>query len=315
MPTFEWNDETIINSYGFRVLNSGGDFSRFDSNPVMQNSHVNTTAMNLGSWKNRVQEGFKLKGDTVFDSDRDSVKEVEGQVERGFIKACSMGLSMSWDDDSWQKAPDGVWELAKWTLMEVSLCAIPSLSSALALYDKATGALIPEDELKMSLVQLSANEKLKKPNNPEMEKIILTPAAMSAMLAAGVTAPDNASEISRGVEKLQVDLTAAKSGEVAAKKKYDDFVKLQAETAIDAEILAGTIVKGEREEWVLFYIDRPELAVKQIAKLSAPNKLNGLLHNSEGDAFVKTADDFEKLTDEKKLAFKNGNPEVYKKLF
>jgi hypothetical protein len=63
MPTFVFNDETVVNTYGFRVRNNGGSFNRFDANPVMLNTHINSTEMTLGNWNNRRVEGFQLKGD------------------------------------------------------------------------------------------------------------------------------------------------------------------------------------------------------------------------------------------------------------
>jgi HK97 family phage prohead protease len=159
MPTFVFNDETIINSYGFRVLNKGGSFVRFDTNPVMLDSHINQTGFVLGNWKNRKQDGFKLLGDSNFDTANDKAKEVSGQVDRGFIKACSMGLAISFDEDSWQKALDGVWELLKWELMEVSICAVPSNSNSLALYNSNTGKLIPENEFKLNLSAISGGNR------------------------------------------------------------------------------------------------------------------------------------------------------------
>lgn len=314
MPTFVFNDETQKNSYGFRVKNSGGDFSRFDGNPVMLNSHINTPEMTLGNWQNRTLEGIQLKGDSNFDVAIPAVNQVAGQVDRGFIKGCSMGLGLSFDPASWQKGADGVMELIKWELMEVSICAVPSNSNALALYNISTGELIPEDQFKLSLQKLMVND-LQQTNTPNMEKIILTPGAISAMLAAGVTAPETPADISRGIEKLQADLSAQTSAATEAKKKYDDFVKLQAETSVDAHILAGTILKGEREEWVNFCIESPVLAAKQMAKLKSPSMLGNQVTQSEGDAAVKTVDDFEKLTDEKKLAYKAANPDAYKALF
>lgn len=322
MPVFEWNDETIKNSYGFRVRNAGGNFARFDNNSVMLNSHVNTTEMTIGNWKNRIVEGPKLKGETVFDSARDSVKEVEGQVDRGFVKGCSMGLAIGFDDDSWQLGPDGVWDLVKWELMEVSICAVPSLSSALALFNKDTGEKISEDQLKLSIQNLNAND-INKVNNLKMEKIILSTAALSALVGVGVSSGDNVADISRGIVDLQAKLTKSEGDKTASDSKVtelqaqlDKQVKLQAETLIDGAIAEGKLTAAERDAYIADAKANFELTSKLIGKIPAKTDLSSKLNNSSSAAGeVKNMDDFEKLSTEKQLAFKNEHPEEYQKLF
>jgi len=313
MPRFKWNNETITNSYGFRILNKGGDFARFTANPVMQNSHYNTTKMNLGSWKNWKVDGFELSGETVFDSAREDVKEVEGQVERGFIKACSMGIAISWDDDSWQKAPDGVWELVKWELMEVSICAIPSLSSALALYDKATMELIPEDQVKLSVVNLSV-EKIK-PNTPNMEKFKLSAAAMVVLVAYGLTNAESESEINASIERLNVALTSEKNKNTLLQKNLDDNLKLQATGLVDAAILEEKLTAGERDTYIELATTNFQLASKLLAAKPGKESLTGKVKLKAGETEIKTIDDFEKLSEEKKLAFKTDHKDAYNALF
>lgn len=313
MPTFVLNDEKVINSYGFRVINSGGSFERFDANPVMLNSHVNSPATTLGNWTGRNIKGSQLLGDSNFDIVLECAKEVSGQVDRGFIKGCSMGLGLSFSPGAWREAADGVLELIEWELMEASICAVPSNSSALALYNIATGELIPEDQFKLSLKNLSVNDLTK--NTPNMEKIILTPLALSALLGMGITGADNVAEISRGIEKLQAELTIEKASALSLKTKLDEQVKLQAESLIDAAILDEKILKGDREEWLTFATANFSLASKQVAKMQGKASLSGQLQQTAGDASIKTIDEFEKLSDEKKLAFKNNNKEAYQKLF
>ncbi|QTE36020.1 HK97 family phage prohead protease [Mucilaginibacter gossypii] len=315
MPVFVWNDETVVNSYGFRTLNGGISLKRFSGNPVMLNSHVNTTKMTLGTWKDWKTEGFKLQGETVFDSVRDDVKEVEGQVDRNVIKACSMGLGIDWDEDTWQKAPDGVWELVKCELMEVSICAVPSNSGALALYDKATGELIAENQIRLSVQNLSANDL--KINTPKMEKIILSSAAIAVLVGLSITKTDDVLEISNAVVKLNADKTTAEAKVIELQGKLDKQVKLQAEALVDGAITNEQLLAGDREEWIELAVANYSLASKQIAKIPGKVSLSGKLNNSAGgaDAKVKTMDDFEKLSLSEQLSFKAENPQGYAALF
>lgn len=317
MPRFVWNDETITNSYGFRVLNSGISLARFKTNPVMQNSHKNTTADNLGKWKEWKTEGFQMSGETVFDSERPVVAEVEGQVNRGFIKACSMGLGIGWDEDSWQKAPDGTWELAKAELMEVSICAVPSLSNALALYDIATGELIAEEQIKLSMVNLSAkqNEKLNQ-NIPKMEKINLTTDAAAFLLSIGLSNCDNPATISNAIMTLKGEKEKNDRKVIDLEAKLEKQTKERAEALIDGAIANEQLTAGDKEEWMELATANYTLAAKQVAKLPGKVSLNGKVVNlNDADDKVKSLDDFEKLELSAQIAFKKDNPEKYKALF
>lgn len=313
LKTFIVNDENVVNCYGFRVLNAGIDFADFDQNPVMLDSHINSTEAVLGNWQNRRVDGSKILMDSNFDSADPDVAKVEGKVDRGFVKGASLGLYIDFEEGTWVLGPDGNFTLMKCTCKETSVCAVPGNSGALALYNAATGELIAEETFKLSLKNLSAND-LKLTNNPTMEKIILTSLALSALMGAGVTSGDNAADISRGIEKLQADLTAEKTNSTNLQTKLDAQIKLQAESLVDGAIAEEKLLAGDRAEYVEFATANYALASKQIAKLKGKASLSGALNNSEGDAAIKTVDDFEKLSDEKKLAYKEKNPEAYKKL-
>jgi len=314
LKTFIANDENVVNCYGFRVLNAGIDFADFDQNPVMLDGHINSTEAVLGNWKNRRIDGSKLLMDANFDSTDPDVAKVEGKVERGFVKGASLGLYIDFEEGTWVLSPDGNFTLMKCTAKETSICAVPGNSGALALYNAVTGELIAEDAFKLSLQNLSAND-LKLTNNPTMEKIILTPGALSALMGAGVASGDNAVDISRGIEKLQADLSAEKTTSVELKTKLDAQVKLQAEALVDGAITDEKLLAGDRADWLELATANYALAAKQIAKLKGKASLNAALNNSEGDAAIKSVDDFEKLSNEKKLAFKTGSPDAYQALF
>lgn len=151
MPTFILNDETKVNSYGFRVRNSGISLSRFTTNPVMLDSHINQTSAVLGKWKNWMFDGYLFKADTDFDTSKPSAKDVAGQVDRGYVRGCSMGLGINFDDDAWFLAPDGIYDLVKSELVEGSICAVPSNAASVALINASTGKPINANEFKLNL--------------------------------------------------------------------------------------------------------------------------------------------------------------------
>lgn len=152
--TFILNDENKANSYGFRIPNKGINLTRFLANPVMLDSHVNSNSTVLGKWKNTRIEGSKLIAEPEFDLEDAEAKEIEGKVRRGFIKGASMGIIYS--KDNMQMSSDGVWELIKCELLEVSIVAVPSNANAISLFSK-NGQLINENTLRLSFQPFGLN--------------------------------------------------------------------------------------------------------------------------------------------------------------
>lgn len=312
---FVMNDENLVNSYGFRVRNSGIDFSRFDANPVMLDSHINETGYVRGNWKNRRFEGAKLWMDGNFDSELPEAARLEGQVDRGFVKGGSLGLAIDWNDEPFQRQPDDNWDLVKSVAVEGTVCAVPSNSGALCqLFDMTTGKPITEDQLKLSLAKLNADFKNLN-NTPNMEKITLTTDANAFLLSLNLTNIDSPAGISNAFMKLKADLEDGKTKYNELKAETDKQIKLQAEAVVDAAIANEQILKGERDEWVTFAVSNLGLATKQIAKIPGKVSLSSQLRLGGNATEIKTVDDFEKLTEEKKLAFKAEHPDEYKLLF
>ncbi len=130
MPKFILNDETVTNSYGFRILTAGIDLTRFKMNPVMLNGHIQSKQNVIGSWQNITLEGGKLIAEPLFDTEDENAKLIAGKVERGVIKGASMGITFSKKDLSNE---NGEMVLKNCTLFEVSIVAVPSNANALRL--------------------------------------------------------------------------------------------------------------------------------------------------------------------------------------
>ena len=90
--TFLLSDEST-NSYGFKVITAGIDTTQFKRNPVMLFMHDRSTQV-IGRWENVRTENDKLYADAVFDEADPEAKKIAGKVERGFIKAASIGISV-----------------------------------------------------------------------------------------------------------------------------------------------------------------------------------------------------------------------------
>ena len=141
---FVLNDDTVKNSYGFRVLTKGIKLDAFLKNPVCLNDHKNDTHHVLGRWEDLKAEGAMLTGLPVFDTQDEQGKEVVRKVEKGIIKGCSMGIRFR-DVDLEEK--DGYIMLKTCELFEASIVPVPANSHAIALYNMQ-GKPLSDTEIK-----------------------------------------------------------------------------------------------------------------------------------------------------------------------
>ncbi|MCU7571610.1 HK97 family phage prohead protease, partial [Riemerella anatipestifer] len=159
---FILNDERVTNSYGFRVKTAGIKLDRFLSNPVCLNNHSNNTKDVLGNWVDTEKQGHLLTAKPQFDTEDAEGKEVVRKVEKGILKACSMGISFDPDNLVME---DGVLTVTECELLEASICAVPSNSAAITLYNKQ-GEILSERQIKqICLSAQNTNSFKNKPMN------------------------------------------------------------------------------------------------------------------------------------------------------
>ncbi len=142
---FTLNDELIRNTHGFYLKNSGGDFTRFNANPVMLFNHEYDKV--IGRWENlRVEENL-LIADEVFDVDDPESLKIKNKVDRNFLKGASLGI---YPLDAEVELRDGKEELVvtRWELLEGSIVSVPSNGNAIRLYG-VDGEIMEVQELKL----------------------------------------------------------------------------------------------------------------------------------------------------------------------
>lgn len=66
---FILNNDTSINSYGFRILTAGINLTRFKQNPVMLDQHLNTTSAVIGRWLDLSATEIKIRIDGISDAE------------------------------------------------------------------------------------------------------------------------------------------------------------------------------------------------------------------------------------------------------
>lgn len=234
MPTFVFNDETILNTYGFMVANAGGKFDRFNQNPVML--HLHEQKCLTGKWSNLRVEGTKLLADPVFDEDDAFSKDIKGKVDRGFLNGASMGILPIAAELREVPGKGLVAVLIEWELLEGSTCPVPSNAMSLRLYNKNGEVLTALDEIKLSIDTITNN----KPKITEsMEKFQLTAAAATAL---NLTAEAAADAINAAIIKMAADKDAALN-------ELKGYKEANAKSLVDAAIKSGKLTADKRESF------------------------------------------------------------------
>ncbi len=303
MATFVLNDEKKNNSYGFRVLNAGIDLTRFKKNPVMLDSHWNSNTSVVGRWSNIRIEGSTLVADAEFDSEDADAKKLQGKVDRGYIKSCSMGLSF--DRQYMKPNPDGSYTLSQCELMEASIVAVPANANALKLYS-SNGELLSEQVIKLSL------QTLKSDKNSSMENNTFKLSA-PALTALGLASADNPDAVNAAIVEMQSKLNTANQALAALQAEATRKLKADADALVAKAIAEGRLTADVKDSFVQMAVDNYELASKVIGAMPGKQSLAGSVNNGTSD--IKTLDQFQALSLEKQLKFRDENPEAYKALF
>jgi HK97 family phage prohead protease len=218
MTSFKVSDETV-NSYGIRVLSSGGDFSQFEKNPIMLYDHDDYKRLPIGNWENLRTEGEEIFADPVFDDDDPFALSVKKKVEKKIIRMCSMGIiPLEWSDDLKLMLPGQDVAITKWILREISITPFGSNKNAFKLYDKQ-GNIINLNE---NTTFFKSNQKTNKMND--------TKDNLKEVLCAGLNLSDSTSdsEMLRHVLKLSTD-NASLTQQLATMKQE----KENAEAAVE----------------------------------------------------------------------------------
>jgi hypothetical protein len=322
---FVFNDENVKNSYGFYINTLGIKMDRFKENPVMLNNHINSTENVIGNWSDALKEGGLLKLKPHFDEETNLGKDVAGKVDRGYLKGCSMGIIPNWD--SIQKVGDRL-IMMECELAEGSIIPVPSNKGAVAIYSPDGSEILKEEDVKS--LCLSVSERLNEiPENLnpilDMKKIILSMATLMALgykdqPSDGLDVADVEAKVlglSSQVETLTNENNGLKLAAQTAKEAQEAAVKLAVTKKVDLAITQGKIPADKKEAFVQLGISSQEVLETTLDSIPAKQNFGAdvKIPAGNGGATVATMEDFQKLSFEAQLSFKNDNPEEYKKLF
>ena len=168
--------DSSINSYGYRVLTSGGRLDRFKKNPIMLYMHMRDEGSPrwcnykaIGYWKDIQIEDDVLSAVPVFDKVDELSKEIAAKFEAGTFRAASIGIRVLGTSEDANVLLPGQTRasVVDWELLEASIVDIPSNGNAVRLYDSSSVVLaagmetdvVPEIKMKEKTMNLKASWK------------------------------------------------------------------------------------------------------------------------------------------------------------
>lgn len=307
---FILSDESVKNSHGFYLMNSGGDFSRFAKNPVMLLEHDPGNV--IGKWQNLAVSGHQLTAEALFDIDNDKGKEAAGQVERGFLSGASLGIIVKRAEYRYNevlRVDDIV--VTEWELLEASVVSVPANPAALCVrvYSDET-TQVEEAQLSAyldNIVKLSIKENMI--TKEAMTALGLpTTASPTEVSAAVVALATRAKELNAEVETLREERTkqskeraealvtaALSAGKIDATGKdallkfaTDDYAAAEAmlsgmptrKTYGDKVVPVSMTAKSERDDWNYHDWKRNAPAELEQLKAERPDEYNEILKKS-----------------------------------
>lgn len=290
--------------HGLRFLPEGGDMVRFMDNPILLKQHVRGEV--YGKWNNIRLEAGEWRAEPEFDMDDPEAAKLAGKVERGFIKACSLGV-----------VPKEVELIAgepwatKWEAIEGSIVDAGSNANALKLYSPV-GELV-EDSLNviqnLTIPIMSEQKKVIGADNAPVTAVVPVEIALAAGLAPDATPTLVAAKIKELTDRnTALELAAKTTQDKAIKDLLDDAQKAGKINANDLpHYQALAAVNIDSVKAILATVAAP-------VDLAAFAKSGQVLGNVATD--VDLAAEYDKLDKSGKLyALKSNHPEKFKAMF
>jgi phage head maturation protease len=236
-----------LNSYGFRIMTSGIDLSRFASNPVMLYNHWELA----GKWEDVKIEDGKLSGSPVFIPNHSKSEEVKAAWEGGFLNAASVGFHiLETSEDPALMLPGQKYPtVTKAVLMEASLVDVPANAHAVRLYDASGEKINLADEqaitLAFSQTSINRQQPMSKPEANFFQKMAdLLQGYLSAGNQAPPAEPAEPAPSPAPAPAQPEAATEALSAQLAAavqqlKDQHNTILSLQAQLASQHKVLTG----------------------------------------------------------------------------
>lgn len=259
------NDESAINSHGFRLINSGIRKERFDANPVVLFDHNPRDPIGVATGL-RV-EGTKMLVGVEFDQDDELAKRIEAKANKGHLRGASPGLMVYAVRELTDESGNYEYQVTDWELCELSIVSVPSNKNALRLYNSEWKELSADD-----LVKMSVNDKPNKSNMDKEQKLTLS-AETYKVLGIDASAPQ--AQLEQAINQLSTE-----HAELAAKLSELETAKVN--VLIDEAVKLGRIAADKKEDFVRLAKADFELAKSTIEALPVRKNLSSQIEKTTG---------------------------------
>ena len=221
-----------VNSYGYRILTDGIDYTQYMRNPVVLFMHergVNAYKGSevIGRCTRLYKEGTTLIAEVEFDEQDEFAKKIAGKVERGYIRMASMFAEIQEVSTQPQHILEGqVYEtVTACKLVEISIVDIGGNDNALKL---------SKDGKPFQLKKIVTNTS----NNMDIKVIALA-------LGMGENVKEEA--VLSALHNLKTAKEKAETEVVALKKTISETRTAEATTLVDKAISLGLIPQALKE--------------------------------------------------------------------
>ena len=302
-----------VNSYGYRILTNGIDYTQYMRNPVVLFMHergVNAYKGSevIGRCTRLYKEGTTLIAEVEFDEKDEYAKKIAGKVERGYIRMASMFAEIKEVSTEPQHILEGqVYEtVTACKLVEISIVDIGGNDNALKL---------SKDGKPFQLKKIVTNTS----NNMDIKVIALA-------LGMGENTKEEA--VLSALHSLKTDKEKAEAEVVALKKTISETRTAEATTLVDKAVQLGLIPQALKEsqlkQFEADFDGQKAVLSKLVADKEAENTQQGKANTvrevvlGAGAKPIGTADEsfdyLQKKNPERLRAIRDKEPEEYARL-
>jgi len=290
-----------VNSYGFRLLTSGGDLEQYQRNPVFLYMHERGKV--IGYLKDLKVENDEVTGEPVFDEATELSRQCKKQFEVGSLRMVSVGVQPIEVSDAKELLLEGQTRptVTKWKLVEVSLVDIGANDDAIVMQDN--GMVIELGKDGNCLLPLLSNNPINQ-TTMDLKKLAL-------QLGLPETA-DEATVLAK-IAELQKEAGA----NVTLKAENDKLKLAGITTLVDKAITEKKITVENKEHFLNLgkTIGAEELE-KTLAAMSPNVKLSGIINHQGGSpaqqgSYTKLSE----VPEAELLTMRQSDPATYKRLF
>lgn len=314
--TFILSDDSI-NESGFRIDTAGIDIDQFKVNPIMLYMHnranewSNPELLPIGIWVNVRKEGGKLLADAEFDMDDEFAAKVAKKVEKGHLRASSVGIrviAVSDDEADLQKGQTRS-TITKSKLLEASIVDIPRNGNALRLAFEDGADLMELGGVaveKMNNILPFIKSKLNM-------KIVLSTlglkedATEADALAAVTQLKNNAANLQTEKANLETEIQTLKNEKATEK----------CNALVDKAIADKKITAADKDTWLGLAKNNYESTEKALGTLKGFTSLGDKIESSKSDnTILSDSDKYEEMWKADKLAsWKKEQPEEFERCY